>query len=147
MDREGKNKESMRKYREWISLHFLILSPFPLHFLTLSPFFHSQAGRLAQLVQPCLELTFFGCYDRIGLCWKICSWKSLSNVIASFDLMKKIIMHPLQNIGENKTQAVRNFFRISASLLVTFYVGDCLILKKLKDNLYRVICLTCSVPK
>ena len=83
--------------------------------------------------------------ENLGPC--VGKYKSLSNVIESFDLMKKIIMHPLQNIGENKTQAVRNFFRISASLLVTFYVGDCLILKKLKDNLYRVICLTCSVPK
>ena len=36
------------------SLYFLILSPFPLHFLILSPFYHNQAGRLAQLVQPCL---------------------------------------------------------------------------------------------
>ena len=62
MDREGGNKEKMRKCREWISLHFLILSPFPLrflilspfpfHFLILSPFFRSQAARLAQFVQP-----------------------------------------------------------------------------------------------
>ena len=28
----------MRKCREWISLNFLILCPFPLHFLILSPF-------------------------------------------------------------------------------------------------------------
>ena len=31
----------MRKCRKSISLHFLILSPFPLHFLILSPFPHS----------------------------------------------------------------------------------------------------------
>ena len=53
MDREGGNKEKMRKCGECISLHFLILSIFPLHFLILSPFSHSQAARLAQLVQPC----------------------------------------------------------------------------------------------
>ena len=53
MDREGGNKEKMRKCGECISLHFLILSLFPLHFLILSPFSHSQAARLAQLVQPC----------------------------------------------------------------------------------------------
>ena len=29
MDREGGNKEKMRKCRKWISLHFLILSLFP----------------------------------------------------------------------------------------------------------------------
>ena len=41
MDREGGNKEKMRKCREWISLHFLNISPIPLHFLTLAPFPHS----------------------------------------------------------------------------------------------------------
>ena len=35
MVREGGNKERMKKCREWISLHFLILSPFP-HFLSIS---------------------------------------------------------------------------------------------------------------
>ena len=45
-------------YREWISLHFLILSPFPLHFLILSPFSRSHAATLPQLVQPCLWLKF-----------------------------------------------------------------------------------------
>ena len=44
MDREGGNKEKMRKCGECISLHFLILSIFPLHFIILSPFSHSQAG-------------------------------------------------------------------------------------------------------
>ena len=48
MDKKGGNKEKMRK--------FPILSLFPLHFLILSPFSHSQAGRLAQLVQPCVKL-------------------------------------------------------------------------------------------
>ena len=38
MDREGENEEKMRKCREWISLHFLILSPFPFQFLILSQF-------------------------------------------------------------------------------------------------------------
>ena len=42
----------MIKYRERISLHFLILSPFS----------HSQAGRLAQLVQPRVKAKCcFGC--------------------------------------------------------------------------------------
>ena len=57
MEREGGNKEKMRKCREQISLHFLILSPFPLHFLILSPFPHSQAARLAKVVQPCVSAT------------------------------------------------------------------------------------------
>ena len=62
MNREGGNKEKIRKCREWISflflilspfpLNFLILSPLPLHFLILSPFSHSQTARLVQLVQP-----------------------------------------------------------------------------------------------
>ena len=34
-----------------LSLHFLILSPFPLHFLILSPFPRSPAARLPQFVQ------------------------------------------------------------------------------------------------
>ena len=44
MDREGGNKEKMRRCREWISLHFLILSKFPLissfsfHFLFIFSF-------------------------------------------------------------------------------------------------------------
>ena len=46
MDREGGNKEKLRKCRKWISLHFLILSPFPLHFLILSPFSRSQADAI-----------------------------------------------------------------------------------------------------
>ena len=41
MDREGGKKEKMRKSKEWISLHFSILSPF-LHYLSISsPFPHS----------------------------------------------------------------------------------------------------------
>ena len=46
-------KMKMRKCREQIPLHFLILSPFPLHFLILSPFSRSPAARLPQVVQPC----------------------------------------------------------------------------------------------
>ena len=38
MEREGGNREKMRKCRESISLHFLIFSPIPPHFLILSPF-------------------------------------------------------------------------------------------------------------
>ena len=61
MDREGGNKEKMRKCREWISLHFLILSPvplhsFPLHFLILSPFSRIPDARMQQVVQPCHPL-------------------------------------------------------------------------------------------
>ena len=40
MDREGGNKEKMRKCRKWISLHFLILSPFPHSRSISSPFPH-----------------------------------------------------------------------------------------------------------
>ena len=52
MDREGGNRQRMRKSWEWISLHFLILSPFPLHFLILSLFPRSLAARLQRFVQP-----------------------------------------------------------------------------------------------
>ena len=38
MEKEGGNRERMRKCRESISLHFLIFPPFPHHFLILSPF-------------------------------------------------------------------------------------------------------------
>ena len=38
MEKEGGNRERMRKCRESISLHFLILSPFPLRFLFISSF-------------------------------------------------------------------------------------------------------------
>ena len=44
MDREGGNKDIMRKCREWISLHFLLLS---LHFLFIYSFsLHFLAARL-----------------------------------------------------------------------------------------------------
>ena len=60
IDKEGGNKEKMRKCREWVSLHspcslnFLILSPFPLDFLILSPFSRNQDARMQQVVQPWL---------------------------------------------------------------------------------------------
>ena len=47
-----KNVDGDTLFISSFSLHFLILSPFPLHFLILTLFSHSQAGRLAQLVQP-----------------------------------------------------------------------------------------------
>ena len=56
MDREGGNKEKLRKcIDESLSIssfspHFLILSPIPAHFLILPPFFHSPAVRLSQVV-------------------------------------------------------------------------------------------------
>ena len=53
MEREGGNRERMRKCRESISLHFLIFSPFPPHFLILSSFPRSPAARLQRFVQPC----------------------------------------------------------------------------------------------
>ena len=46
MEKEGGNRERMRKCRESISLHFLIFSPFPPHFLILSPFPRSQAATI-----------------------------------------------------------------------------------------------------
>ena len=53
MEKEGGNRERMRKCRESISLHFLIFSPFPPHFLILPPFPRSPAARLQRFVQPC----------------------------------------------------------------------------------------------
>ena len=53
MEKEGGNRERMRKCRESISLHFLIFSPFPPHFLIFSPFPRSPAARLQRFVQPC----------------------------------------------------------------------------------------------
>ena len=50
MDREGGYKERMRK----ISLHFLILSPFPLRFLFISSFsLHFLAARLQGCNDSC----------------------------------------------------------------------------------------------
>ena len=46
----------MRKCREWIFLHFLILSPFPPHFLILSPFSRRQTAKLPQFVQTSVKL-------------------------------------------------------------------------------------------
>ena len=67
MEKEGGNRERIRKCRESISLHFLIFSPFPhslsisspfpLHFLILSSFPRSPAARLQRFVQPCQTLT------------------------------------------------------------------------------------------
>ena len=48
MDREGGNKEKMRKCREWISLHFLISSPILHSLSTSSSFSHS----LSIFLQP-----------------------------------------------------------------------------------------------
>ena len=72
MDREGGNRQRMRKSWEWISLHFLSLSPFSLHFLILSLFPRSPAARLPQFVQPWL------------LAW--ISWYHLSQVIQIIDI-------------------------------------------------------------
>ena len=89
--REGGNKEKMRKCREWISLLILILSPFPhslsisspfphslspfsLHFLIISPFSHSQAGRLAQIGQPCIIINL------IALCYHCKNWIVVRNI-------------------------------------------------------------------
>ena len=52
MEKEGGNRERMRKCREPISLHFLIFPPFPPHFLILSSFPRSPAARLQRFVQP-----------------------------------------------------------------------------------------------
>ena len=52
-EREGGNKEKMRKCREWISLLFLIIFPFTPHFFILSPFSRSLAARLPKVMQPC----------------------------------------------------------------------------------------------
>ena len=53
MEKEGGNREKMRKCRESISLNFLILSPFPLCFLFISSFsLHFLAARLPHVVQP-----------------------------------------------------------------------------------------------
>ena len=58
MEKEGGNRERMRKCRESISLLFLIFSPFPPYFLILSPFPRSPAARLQRFVQPCCEVIF-----------------------------------------------------------------------------------------
>ena len=68
MEKEGGNRERMRKCRESISLHFLIFSPFPPHFLILSPFPllflilfpfpRSPAARLKRVAQPWLANGF-----------------------------------------------------------------------------------------
>ena len=62
MEKEGGNRERMRKCRESISLHFLIFSPFPPHFLILSPFPRSPAARLQRFVQPWLVQSQYRAY-------------------------------------------------------------------------------------
>ena len=46
MDREGGNKEKMRKSKEWVSLHFFILPPFPHSLFIFSFSFHFLTARL-----------------------------------------------------------------------------------------------------
>ena len=66
MEKEGGNRERMRKCRESISLHFLIFSPFPPHFLILSPFPRSPAARLQQVAQPCRQTSHESGWGRGG---------------------------------------------------------------------------------
>ena len=47
MASEGGNKEKMRKCREWISLHFLMISPFP-HYLSISSSFSHSLSIFSQ---------------------------------------------------------------------------------------------------
>ena len=55
MDREGGHKERMRKCREWVSLHFLILSPFP-YSISISSFsLHFLAAQVQRVAQPCKD--------------------------------------------------------------------------------------------
>ena len=92
----GGNGERMRKCRESISLHFLILSPFhlhflilspfplhflilspfPLHFLILSPFPRSPAPRLKRVLTPCMLLTLQNYLEKAWqkLMWNISNW-------------------------------------------------------------------------
>ena len=65
MEKEGGNRERMRKCRESIFLHFLIFSPFPPHFLILSPFPRNQDARMPQFVQPWYK------QNKIGRCSSI----------------------------------------------------------------------------
>ena len=72
MDREGGNKEKMRKCREWISLpfphslsisssslHFLSISSFSLHFLFISSFFISSFIQTIGFVDAWIKIFFF----------------------------------------------------------------------------------------
>ena len=64
-------------------LHFLVLSPFPLHFLILSPFSHSPAARLAQVVQPWIEIK--------QKCLKCKYWTISGSVdLPSYDIQKAL---------------------------------------------------------
>ena len=77
MDREGGNKEKMRKCREWTSLHFLILSPFPLHFLILSPFLRSPAARLPQFEDRVDDIEWNTNVDNSWKAMKLfCDWNN-----------------------------------------------------------------------
>ena len=55
MEKEGGNRERMRKCRESIFLHFLIFSPFPPHFLIPSPFPRSPFLKVQRVAQPCKD--------------------------------------------------------------------------------------------
>ena len=70
MEKEGGNRERMRKCRESISLHFLIFSPFPPHFLILSPFPRSPAATIrAALVVTGSNMCVTGYYRGVKGCY------------------------------------------------------------------------------
>ena len=62
-----------RKCREWISLHFLIFSPFPLHFVILPPFSCSQAATICATwsrgYQPVTQSTATVVFQIINTTW------------------------------------------------------------------------------
>ena len=95
MEKEGGNRERMRKCREPISLHFLIFSPFPPHFLILSPFPRSPAARLQRFVQPCVAVLLHASTSCAFLDYLtfILSW-IFSNLLyfSSRELRKKLLM-------------------------------------------------------
>ena len=57
MEKEGGNRERMRKCRESISLHFLIFSPFPHSLSIASSFYQSLSISCSQAATTCATLS------------------------------------------------------------------------------------------
>ena len=103
MYREVGNEEKMRKCSEWISLHFLILSPCPL-----------QSPRLQQVAQPCIKPNWTNnCAS--SLAKNELLWQMLSNLLLPKSQRLsagKELWHLLSRMARPKAKQTQAFFFI-----------------------------------
>ena len=109
MDREGGNKERMRKCREWISLHFLILSSFS----------RIPNARTQQVVQPFWLLRHATKNSGNGWDLIFCnpylfsgknSWKSQNEINTSKVFLVNLLVFPSQLQGEDPPAETKSHF-------------------------------------